>query len=141
MGKTILAKKFIKNKKFVVIVLGVFFATILAMSFRQLTGLHLGFITLIWAIVLVLIMEIFHQKLESPNFEEILGELDWRALLFYITLFILVGGINHVCLIKMLADTVTCYCQNNLFLSIFSQEMCFPLRGTQTIPVLTFFSI
>lgn len=104
----------IKNKKFAVIVLGVFFATVLAMSFRQLTGLHLGFITLTGAIVLVLIMEIFHQKLESPSFEEILGELDWRALLFYITLFILVGGINHVGLIKMIADAMAPYIQGNL---------------------------
>ena len=110
------AAEHIKNKKFAVIVLGVFLATILTMSFRQLTGLHLGFITLTGAIVLVLITEIFHKKLESPGFEEVIGELDWRALLFYITLFILVGGINHVGLIKMIADAVASSIQSNLIL-------------------------
>ena len=110
------AAEHIKNKKFAVIVLGIFLATILAMSFRQLTGLHLGFITLSGSIVLVLIMEIFHKKLESPGFEKVIGELDWRALLFYITLFILVGGINHVGLIKMLADAVASSIQSNLIL-------------------------
>ena len=110
------AAEHIKNKKFAVIVLGVFLATILTMSFRQLTGLHLGFITLTGAIVLVLITEIFHKKLGSPGFEEVIGELDWRALLFYITLFILVGGINHVGLIKMIADAVASSIQSNLIL-------------------------
>ena len=106
----------IKNKKFAVVVMSIFLATILTMAFRQLTGLHLGFIAIIGVIVLVLIMEIFHKKLESPGFEEILSKLDWRALLFYITLFILVGGINHVGIIKMIADAVVSSIQSNLIL-------------------------
>lgn len=105
--------EYIKNKKFAVIVLGVFLATILGMALRQFTGLHLGFIAFTGMIVLVLIMEIFQKKLGNPCFEEVLSELDWRALLFYITLFILVGGINHMGLIKMIADAMVPYIQNN----------------------------
>ena len=106
--------EYIKNKKFAAVVMAIFFATVLAMSFRQFTGLYLGFIALAGAIVLVLIMEIFQKKLASPSFEEVLGELDWRALLFYVTLFILVGGINYVGLIKMIADAMASYIQSNL---------------------------
>jgi Na+/H+ antiporter NhaD/arsenite permease-like protein len=103
----------IKNRKFTVVVTGVFLATILAMSFRQFTGLHLGFIAVTGMILLVLITEIFRKKLESPGFEQIISELDWRTLFFYITLFILVGGINHAGLIAMVANALAVYIQNS----------------------------
>jgi Na+/H+ antiporter NhaD/arsenite permease-like protein len=106
----------IKNKKFAAVSVGMFLATILAMSFRQQTGLHLGFIALIGMILLVLINEIFSKQLEGPSFENILGELDWRALMFYIVLFVLVGGINHVGVIAMVADAMSGYFQQNLIL-------------------------
>ncbi|TET41269.1 MAG: permease [Dehalococcoidia bacterium] len=103
----------IKNKKFAVIVVAVFCATVLGMAFRPLTGLYLGFIAVTGALTLVLIMEIFQKKLGNPSFEEVIGELDWRALLFYVTLFILVGGINHVGLIKMIANAMAFYVQSS----------------------------
>jgi len=108
--------EYIKNKKFVLIVMGVFLATILAMALRQLTGLHLGFIALIGMITLVIIVEIFQKKLGSPDFEKVIDELDMRTLFFYITLFALVGGINHVGIIKMIADAMAPYIQSNLIL-------------------------
>ena len=103
----------IKNKPFATVVVVVFLATVLAMSLRQFTGLHLGFIALIGMIILVLIMEVFRKKLESPYFEEVIDELDMRTLFFYIVLFILVGGINHVGLIRMIADAILPHIQNN----------------------------
>lgn len=103
----------IKNKKFAVIVVAVFCATVLAMACRQLLGLYLGFIAVTGALTLVLIMEIFQKKLGNPSFEEVIGELDWRALLFYVTLFALVGGINHVGLLKMIAEPMASYVQSN----------------------------
>ena len=108
--------EYIKNKKFVLIVMGVFLATILAMALRQLTGLHLGFIALIGMITLVIIVEVFQKKLGSPDFEKVIDELDMRTLFFYITLFALVGGINHVGIIKMIADAMAPYIQSNLIL-------------------------
>jgi Na+/H+ antiporter NhaD/arsenite permease-like protein len=40
--------------------------------------------------------------------------VDWRALLFYIALFILVGGINYVGIIKMVADAIAPFFQGSL---------------------------
>ena len=108
--------EYIKNKGFAVVATAGFLATVLTMAFRQFIGLHLGFIAVIGMIVLVLIMEIFHERLEAPKFEEVLGELDWRALFFYVTLFILVGGINHAGLIKMIADALEPCIQNSLII-------------------------
>jgi Na+/H+ antiporter NhaD/arsenite permease-like protein len=67
-------------------------------------------------IVLVLIMEMFHKKLECPSLEEVLAELDWRALLFYVTLFSLVGAIDHVGIIKMIADAMAPFIASNIIL-------------------------
>ncbi|MBI4332936.1 MAG: permease [Chloroflexi bacterium] len=104
----------IKNKNFALIVIVFFLGTILAMAFRQAIGLLLGFIAVAGMIALVFVMEVFHKKLDSPCFEEVIGELDWRALLFYVVLFILVGGIDHVGLIKFLADGMAPFFQQNL---------------------------
>lgn len=104
----------IKNKKFAIVSVGMFLVTILAMAFRQLIGFHLGFIALMGMIALVLINEIFSKQLEGPSFEDVICELDWRALMFYIVLFILVGGINRVGIIDMLARSMAPYFQHNL---------------------------
>lgn len=120
IGEIILTNplEYIKNKKFAIVVSVVFLATILAMASRQLIGLYLGFIALIGMILLVLIVEIFQKKLEGPGFREVLSELDWRALLFYITLFILVGGINQAGLITMVARAMSSYIQSNPLLGV-----------------------
>ena len=104
---------YVKNKKFAIAVVAVFMATVLAMSLRQFTGLHLGFIALAGMITLALIMEVFRKSLGSPGFEEIIDELDMRTLFFYMVLFVLVGGINHVGIIKMIADAMAPTIQNN----------------------------
>lgn len=104
----------IKNKNFALVVVIFFLGTILAMALRQYIGLLLGFIAIAGMIALVFVIEVFHKKLDSPCFEEVIGELDWRALLFYVVLFILVGGINHVGLIKYLADAMAPFFQQNL---------------------------
>ena len=105
--------EYIKNKKFTVVSVGMFLATILAMAFREQLGLLLGFIALGGMITLTLISEIFRRQLKSPSFEEVIGEVDWRALIFYIVLFILVGGINHAGLINMVAGVLSPYFQYN----------------------------
>ncbi len=115
----------IKNKKFALIVVGLFLATILAMSLRQIIGLYLGFIALTGMIILVLVMEIFRGKLGSPSFEEVIDELDMRTLFFYITLFALVGAIDHVGIIKMIADAMAPYVLSN------------PLLGTTIVYWIT----
>ncbi|PIX27418.1 MAG: hypothetical protein CO103_03530 [Chloroflexi bacterium CG_4_9_14_3_um_filter_45_9] len=109
-------KEYIKNRRFTAVTIGLFLATIIAMSFRQVLNLHLGFIAISGMVVLVLINEIFSKRLESPSFGDIVKEIDWRALLFYVVLFILVGGLNHVGVIEMIADALAPYFKQNLIL-------------------------
>ena len=103
----------IKNRGFAIVVTSVFMATILAMACRQLIGVHLGFIAVAGMILLVLIMESFRPRLNCPKFEEVIDQLDMRTLFFYITLFVLVGGINHTGLITMVAEAMMSYLQSN----------------------------
>ncbi|MFC2043983.1 SLC13 family permease [Chloroflexota bacterium] len=105
---------YLKKRSYVAVVLGLFLATIIGMSLRQVIGHQLGFIALIGMVILVLVNEVFIKKLEGPTFEDVLKDLDWRALLFYILLFVLVGGLNHVGIIKMVADGLAPYFQQNL---------------------------
>jgi len=109
-------KEYIKNRRFTAVTIGLFLATIIAMSFRQVLNLHLGFIAISGMVVLVLINEIFSKRLESPSFGDIVKEIDWRALLFYVVLFILVGGLNHVGVIEMIADALAPYFKQNFIL-------------------------
>jgi len=107
-------KKYLRKPSFVGITLGLFLATILAMSFRQVIGHYLGFIALCGMIILVIINEVAARRLEGPSFEEVIQELDWRVLLFYVVLFVLVGALNHVGIIKWVADVIAPYFKQNL---------------------------
>ncbi len=93
----------IPNKLFAVVVVGAFLLTVFAMSMRQMLGFKLGFIAMTGAITLVLILELLGDRVKAPSFEDILGELDWRAIFFYIALFALVGGLEKMKFLEMLA--------------------------------------
>jgi len=93
----------IPNRLFATVVVVAFLGTVLAMAFRQLIGLKLGFIAMSGAVSLVLVLELLGDRVKAPDFEEILGELDWRAIFFYIALFALVGGLEKVHLLDALA--------------------------------------
>ena len=69
-------KEYIKNRRFTAVTIGVFLATILAMSFRQVLNLHLGFIAISGMVILVLVIEICRKQLEGPSFEDILKEVE-----------------------------------------------------------------
>lgn len=106
--QALLHEDHMKDKRFAWIVVGMFLATILAMSVRELIGVKLGFITLTGASVLVLLLEVVRKplRMEVPSLEEILSEFDWRAIFFYILLFALVGGLEHSGIIKAIADGI-----------------------------------
>jgi len=106
----------IKDKPFALLVCVIFVLTILAMAFRPIFGYPLGFIALWGAIALILFFEIFKKSftLEMPNVEQVLSELDWRAIFFYISLFALVGGLNQSGVIKLIADGMTPLIQKSL---------------------------
>jgi Na+/H+ antiporter NhaD/arsenite permease-like protein len=96
----------IPDPLFATIIVAGFFATIAAMSLREFLGVQLGFIALTGAMVIILIVELLGHRLKKPEFEEILQELDWRAILFYIGLFALVGGLEKTHLLQHLADWI-----------------------------------
>ncbi len=106
----------IKDKPFAIISCGVFALTILGMALRPIFGYHLGFIAMWGAIALVLLFEVFKSRftLDIPNFEEVLSELDWRAIMFYVSLFALVGGLDHAGVIKSVSDMITPLIQKSL---------------------------
>jgi Na+/H+ antiporter NhaD/arsenite permease-like protein len=99
----------IKDKPFAIIACGVFVLTIVAMALRPIFGYHLGFIAMWGAIALILIFELFGKSftLEIPNVEQVLAELDWRAIFFYVSLFALVGGLEHAGVIKVVSNAIT----------------------------------
>ena len=97
----------IPDPLFAFLTVGVFLATVLAMAFREFFGVKLGFIAMTGAVSLVLMLELFVKRLtHAPSFEEIMQEVDWRAVFFYIALFALVGGLEKTHILEMLANAM-----------------------------------
>jgi Na+/H+ antiporter NhaD/arsenite permease-like protein len=108
----------IKDKPFAMIACGIFLLTIVAMAFRPFFGYMLGFIAMWGAIAIVIFFEVFkkHFSVENPDMEGVLKELDWRAIFFYISLFMLVGGLEHSGVIKVLTEAITPMIKSSLVL-------------------------
>jgi len=96
----------IPNKLFATIVVVWFLLTVVGMAFRQVLDVKLGFIAMTGAVTLVLALELLGERVKAPDFEEILGGLDWRAIFFYIALFALVGGLEKMKIIDQLAHVL-----------------------------------
>ncbi|MGD9924942.1 MAG: SLC13 family permease, partial [Pseudorhodoplanes sp.] len=100
-------KSDIPDPLFATITCGIFLLTVAAMAMRELLGVKLGFIALTGAIILALVVELMSEKLKQPpSFEHIVQELDWRAILFYIALFALVGGLEKTHILQLMADAM-----------------------------------
>jgi Na+/H+ antiporter NhaD/arsenite permease-like protein len=93
----------IPNKLFAAVVVGWFLLTVLGMAMRQVLDVKLGFIAMTGAVSLVLVLELLGGRVKAPDFESVLAELDWRAIFFYVALFVLVGGLERVHLLDALA--------------------------------------
>jgi Na+/H+ antiporter NhaD/arsenite permease-like protein len=96
----------IPNKLFAGVAVGWFLATVIAMSMREMLGVKLGFIALTGALSLVLVLAMLGDRVKAPSFEEMLQELDWRAIFFYIALFALVGGLEKSHILDLLAEAM-----------------------------------
>jgi Na+/H+ antiporter NhaD/arsenite permease-like protein len=96
----------IPDLRFALTVVGMFVLTIVAMALRELFGVKLGFIALSGAVLTVLVVEVLFRGRERPEFEAILAELDWRAILFYIGLFALVGAVEKTGVLERLAHVL-----------------------------------
>ncbi|MBM3368774.1 MAG: permease [Betaproteobacteria bacterium] len=97
----------IPNPLFATVVVVWFLGTVIAMSMREHIGVKLGFIALTGALSLVLVLHFLGDKVkEAPSFEEMVQELDWRAIFFYIALFALVGGLEKAHILDKLAEAM-----------------------------------
>jgi len=108
----------IPDPLFATIAVGMFLLTVVAMSFREALNVKLGFIAMTGAILLVAIVEALGERLKAPKFEEIIQELDWRAVFFYIALFALVGGLEKTHILQMLANALKPLFAENLALGV-----------------------
>ena len=106
----------IPDPLFAIIAVGMFLLTVVGMSFREVLNVKLGFIAMTSAVLLVLIVEVLGERLKAPKFEEIIQELDWRAVFFYIALFALVGGLEKTHILEMLAGALKPLFAENLAL-------------------------
>ncbi|MDO8705050.1 MAG: SLC13 family permease [Sulfuricaulis sp.] len=106
----------IPDPLFATLVVGWFLLTVLGMAFREALQMKLGFIALTGAVTLVLLLELLGKRVKAPTFEEIIQELDWRAIFFYIALFALVGGLEKMKILELLAHALTPIFQENLAL-------------------------
>ena len=106
----------IKSPLFAWICCLAFVGTVIGMAIRPVFGVHLGMITLVGAALLILALEIFKKKLDAPSFEDILAELDWRAVMFYVALFALVGGLEKGGVIEAVAHWLVPFIQSSLLL-------------------------
>jgi Na+/H+ antiporter NhaD/arsenite permease-like protein len=93
----------IPNKLFATVVVGWFLLTVLGMALREVFGVKLGFIAMTGAVSLV---ELLGDRVKAPSFEEVLTELDWRAIFFYVALFALVGGLERTHVLEALAQAL-----------------------------------
>ncbi|MGH7390489.1 MAG: SLC13 family permease [Candidatus Rokuibacteriota bacterium] len=106
----------IPDPRFAGLVVGLFVLTIVGMAFREVLDVRLGFIAMTGALVLVIAVEVLWRGHGKPEFEEILQSLDWRAILFYIGLFALVGGLEKVGILEHIAAALTPLFKTNLLL-------------------------
>lgn len=106
----------IPDPRFAALVVGLFVATIGGMAFRAVLDVRLGFIALTGALVLIILVEVVYHGHGKPEFETILQELDWRAILFYVGLFALVGGLDKVGILEAIAHRLTPLFAENLVL-------------------------
>lgn len=96
----------IPDPVFATIAVGMLILTIFAMAFREVLGVKLGFIAMTGAVITVITIEAMGDRLKAPSFEEIVQGVDWRAVLFYIALFALVGGLEKTHILEMFADAL-----------------------------------
>ncbi len=106
----------IPDPLFATIAVGMFLLTVFGMAFREVLDVKLGFIAMTGAVLLVLIVETMGERLKAPSFEEVIQELDWRAVFFYIALFALVGGLEKTHILEQFAGALKPLFAENLAL-------------------------
>ncbi len=101
--------KTIKNKSLLIKSLSVLGLTIFGFSIHQYIGLESATVALFGGIVLLLISKI------EP--EEILIEIEWTTIFFFMGLFILVGSLEAVGVITFFAEEIMNFTKGDLFMT------------------------
>ena len=106
----------IKDKRFAFIVCAVFVLTLFSMTMREYLGVKLGFISFVGSVLLVLVVEVLRGplRMDVPDLEYILKEIDWSAVTFYAALFALVGGLEHTGVLTLLGNWFIPFLQKGL---------------------------
>jgi Na+/H+ antiporter NhaD/arsenite permease-like protein len=109
-------KNHIKDKRFTFIVCASFVLTLFGMTLRQILGVKLGFISFVGSVLLVLLIEFLRKplRLDAPDLEIILAEIDWSAVTFYAALFALVGGLEHTGVLTFVGNWFIPFLQKGL---------------------------
>jgi Na+/H+ antiporter NhaD/arsenite permease-like protein len=104
------------NRGLLLVSTSFFAGTVAAMAVRPLLGVPLGFITVAGASLLALTVEVWRRLggRGLPSFEEALADIEWRALIFYATLFSLVGGLEYTGVLRDFARLLTGYIAESL---------------------------
>lgn len=110
----------IKNKRFAWVVCSVFVLTIIGMSLREYLGVMLGYIAFSGAVLLVLVFELFGRtwRLDPPELEAMLAELDWKAIGFYVALFALVGGLEASHVLELVAEWLVPFIESSMLIGV-----------------------
>ena len=102
-------QKAIKEKKLLIQSLSVLFLTVIGFSLHEVMGLESASVALIGASTMLL--------LTRADIEVVLHEIEWPTIFFFAFLFMLVGGLEKVGLIDMLAEKITETAETNFFLT------------------------
>jgi Na+/H+ antiporter NhaD/arsenite permease-like protein len=86
------------------------------MAFRQYLGVKLGFIAFVGSLLLVFVIEILRGplRMDAPDVEFILSEIEWNAITFYAALFALVGGLEHTGVLTLVGNWFIPFLQKGL---------------------------
>ena len=102
-------EKALKEKDLLIKSLSVLFLTVVGFSLHEAIGLESASVALIGASTMLL--------LTRANIEVVLHEIEWPTIFFFAFLFMLVGGLEKVGLIDMLAEKITETAETNFFLT------------------------
>ena len=102
-------QKAIKEKSLLIKSLSVLFLTVIGFSLHEVMGLESASVALIGASTMLL--------LTRADIEVVLHEIEWPTIFFFAFLFMLVGGLEKVGLIDMLAEKITETAETNFFLT------------------------
>jgi Na+/H+ antiporter NhaD/arsenite permease-like protein len=97
-----------------------FIAFIVLASIRPMLGVELGALAVSVATATSVLLELLRYSFKGnsiPAFEDVLRDMEWRVIIFYISLFMLVGGLKAGGVIDEVSRIVASYIERDILLS------------------------